>query len=67
MSRKHKNSQPDPDVNTAKMLDVLQAGSQQTPKKSATQYPKIKLPVQEPDASKPLDWFSAYQRHADRD
>ncbi len=64
MSRRHKPL--DPEVNTTQMLDVLHAGAEQEPKKVTT-YPKIKLPVQEPDASKPLDWFSAYVRHAQRD
>jgi hypothetical protein len=49
--------------------DLLRAADvQQQPKPITTGYPKIKLePVQESDVSKPLDWTSAYERHAQRE
>ena len=49
-----------------RMLALLKEANdtQQEPKKVTSPLPKIKLLVQKPDASKPLDWLSAYERHA---
>ena len=71
MSRGRRKKTPlDSEVNTASMLDVLHTGAQQAPKKPTKTLPVIQLPMAEPktpDPSKPLDWFSAYERHAVKD
>jgi hypothetical protein len=62
MSR-HKNKQH------SDIEDLLRAADTPapTPKPIASPIPKIHLPKEEPDPTKPIDWFESYERHVRRD
>lgn len=65
MTRRYKAKLLDP--KTKRIPDTFHTGVKQSTNDYAAQYRKIDLPKEEPNPDQPLNWFSAYERHAGRD